>query len=456
MTLPFSLSIRPTLSGVVFPPLPRADMAHFFNLYQQLEQTQWLTSEQLCKLQFVQLSSLVKHARKTVPYYHTLLDEAGVDPSRTLDPETWSSVPILTRRALQDAGRSLASTALPRSHGKVHASRTSGSTGQPVEVLRSRYDILMWQAITLRDHSWHQRDLSGKLCVIRAGVPAGDDGVICEDWGGATSRLFATGPSASLSISTDISRQAAWLVRHDPDYLLTYPSNLGALMGSLRERGSIPLKLKGIQTIGEVLPSCLRKECEELFGIQPVDLYSSQEVGNIALQCPESGLYHVQSESLLVEVVDESGRACAAGETGRILVTTLHGFAMPLLRYELRDFAEIGPPCPCGRGLPTLSRIYGRVRNMITMPDGGKRWPLVGFAEYRSVAPVRQYQLIQKSLKEIEMRLVVDRPLVNLEKEALCEVVRRSLGYPFDMTLVILPELPVGPNGKFEEFVSAI
>ncbi|MBT1071070.1 hypothetical protein [Pelotalea chapellei] len=205
-------------------------------------------------------------------------------------------------------------------------------TGQPVEVLRSRYDILMWQAVTLRNHSWHQRDLSGKLCVIRAGVPAADDGVTCEDWGGATSRLFATGPSASLSIGTDICRQAAWLVSHEPDYLLTYPSNLGALMRSFREHGSIPLRLKGIQTIGEVLPSCVRMECEELFGIQPVDLYSSQEVGNIALQCPESGLCHVQSESLLVEVVDDSGRPCAPGETGRIIVTTLHGFAMPLLR----------------------------------------------------------------------------------------------------------------------------
>lgn len=456
MTLPFSLSIRPALSGVIFPPVPRADMALLFSLCQQLEQTQWLTAEQLRELQFAQLTSLVQHARETVPYYRTLLAEAGVDPSRPLTPESWSSIPVLTRRAVQDAGRSLASTALPRSHGKVHVSRTSGSTGQPVEVHRSGYDLLMWQAVTLRDHSWHRRDLTGKLCSIRGGVPAGDDGVTKAGWGGTTDRLFETGSSAALSIGTGVNRQAAWLTRHAPDYLLTYPSNLGALVGHLRASGSTPPRLKGIQTIGEVLPTWLRDECAELFGFPPVDLYSSQEVGNIALQCPDSGLYHVQSESLLVEVVDESGRPCASGETGRILVTTLHGFAMPLLRYELRDFAEVGPPCSCGRGLPTLSRIYGRVRNMITMPDGEKRWPLVGFAEYRSVAPVRQYQLVQKSIGAIEMRLVVDRPLEDPEKDALCAIVRRSLGHPFEMTLVFLPELPVGPNGKFEEFVSEI
>ncbi len=135
---------------------------------------------------------------------------------------------------------------------------------------------------------------------------------------------------------------------------------------------------------------------------------------------------------------------------------TFSGFAMPLLRYEMRDFAEAGPPCPCGRGLPTLKRIYGRTRNMLTMPDGEKHWPMVGFAEYRKVAPIRQYQFIQKSTKAIEMRLVADRPLDGREMEALSDIVKRSLGHPFELTFTFLPEIPVGPNGKFEEFVSEI
>jgi phenylacetate-coenzyme A ligase PaaK-like adenylate-forming protein len=61
-----------------------------------------------------------------------------------------------------------------------------------------------------------------------------------------------------------------------------------------------------------------------------------------------------------VEVLDEEGRPCAPGETGRVVATSLNNFAMPLIRYETGDTAEVGAPCPCGRGLPVLTRIMGR------------------------------------------------------------------------------------------------
>lgn len=114
MTLPFSLSIRPALSGVVFPPVPRADMALLFSLCQQLEQTQWLTADQLRELQFAQLTSIAQHARETVPYYRTLLAEAGVDPSCPLTPESWSSIRAAPAYRERPAGSSSPHcTALP-------------------------------------------------------------------------------------------------------------------------------------------------------------------------------------------------------------------------------------------------------------------------------------------------------------------------------------------------------
>jgi phenylacetate-CoA ligase len=88
-------------------------------------------------------------------------------------------------------------------------------------------------------------------------------------------------------------------------------------------------------------------------------MYSANETGYLALQCPLSGHYHVQSETVLVEVLDEVGRACRPGETGAVVVTPLQNFAMPLLRYSLGDFAEVGSPCACGRHLPVLKEILG-------------------------------------------------------------------------------------------------
>lgn len=458
MTLPFSLAIRPSVPGIIFPPLPSSDVATFMNLYFQLEHTQWLSPDKLQELQFQQLASVVDHARNTVPYYQAKFDSIPSSAYKNLNPEVWQTFPILTRRDIQDAGKALASSAVPRHHGTAHTARTSGSTGQPVEVLRSGYDQLMWQALTLRDHCWHRREMKGKFCAIRAGAPQGPDGISQDGWGGVTGRLFQTGPSAALSIGTDISVQADWLRHHAPDYLLTYPSNLAALLEHFQRKGETLPVVKGIQTVGEILPEWLRTACREQIGISPVDIYSSQEVGNVALQCPESGLYHIHSESLLVEVLDEQGRQCKPGETGRIVVSTLHGFAMPLLRYEMGDFAQVGPLCPCGRGLPTLFRIHGRVRNMVTMPNGEKRWPLVGFSEYRKIAPsIRQYQFLQTSLDSIEIRLVVDKILSKCEEEAMTTCVTNYLGYDYNICFSYTIGFGSKMNYvKFEEFVSNI
>lgn len=209
--------------------------------------------------------------------------------------------------------------------------------------------------------------------------------------------------------------------------------------------------------MGETVTPALRLSCAEVLGVPLVDHYSSQEVGYVALQCPESGQYHVMAENVLVEVLDDAGRPCAPGEVGRVVVSSLHNLATPMLRYELRDYAEQGAPCPCGRGLPTLARILGRSRNLLRLPDGTRRWPVVGFYHYRDVAPVTQYQLIQHSVEEIEVRLVVERPLRGAEEAALTGIIHKSLGHPFRLRFSYFEgEIPRGPSGKFEEFLSLI
>ncbi|MBI5790976.1 MAG: phenylacetate--CoA ligase family protein [Rhodocyclales bacterium] len=450
----FSLGVGSALPGLRFPALPAAHVLPRLAMFQQIEASQWLAPEALRDWQFAQLDALLRHVRATVPGYGSRLAQAGLDGERPCTPADWARLPLLTRRDLQSNGRRLASNSVPVEHGAIVALSTSGSTGEPVEVLRSGLDQLMWQAIGLRDHAWHGRDLAGTLCVIRAGVPAMPDDKAHANWGAATADLFATGPCHALSIDTDVSRQAAWLRRHDPHYLLSYPSNLAALL-DLLEPGALP-RLREVRSIGEMLPQELRDAVLARWGVPVVDHYSCNEVGSIALQCPVSGLYHVQSESLLVEVLDAQGAPCAPGAIGSVVLTTLHGFAQPLLRYELRDHAEVGPACPCGRGLPTLRRIVGRTRNMLTLPGGEKRWPLVGFAEYRAIAPIRQYQMVQTSLDALELRLVVERPLSAVEEAALTAVVQRSLGHPFALRFDYRDRLLPAASGKSEEFLSLI
>ncbi|MCE9661363.1 MAG: hypothetical protein K8R60_22785 [Burkholderiales bacterium] len=194
------------------------------------------------------------------------------------------------------------------------------------------------------------------------------------------------------------------------------------------------------------------------FGREIEDNYSSQEIGVIALQCPAGdGLYHTMAESLVVEVLAEDGRPCGAGEVGRVVVTDLHNFASPLVRYEIGDWAEVGPPCPCGRGLPTLARILGRERNLLVKADGSRNWPLVGFHRFDQVAPVQQYQVVQHGIDDIELKVVTAGPLGDAECAALGAIVQKALGVgaPARVTQQRTP-LPNARGGKFEEFVCRI
>jgi len=190
--------------------------------------------------------------------------------------------------------------------------------------------------------------------------------------------------------------------------------------------------------------------------VEVADAYSCEEVGAIALQCPRHAHYHVQSENLVVEVLDEDGHPCAAGETGRVVLTTLHNFAMPLIRYELGDYAEVGEPCDCGRGLPVLKRIHGRRRNMIVLPDGRRHWPSFPKIRYSGIAPISQIRIIQRTLTDVEAIFTSDRPLSSGEENGVVKAIQDALDYPFKVKLVHVEEMPRQENMKFEDIVSEI
>ncbi len=453
-------SMRTAVSGQAWPPMPAGHGALLGALLFQLERSQWLDANELSRRQLGQLARLLEHARRSVPYYREALAGLDLAPGGVPDADAWRGLPTIGRRTIQNAGAALESEQVPAALGGTFYSETSGSTGEPVRLRRCGLERLLWEAMTLREHYWHGRDFSAKLASIRVysgEQGAAPDGTVLPHWGAPAATLHRTGPLAALTLDADIDTQVRWLARHDPDYLMTYPSNLGALIEHAATHGWKLPRLREVRTLGETLSDALRARCTEVWGVPLVDVYSSRELGYIALQCPLSGHYHVAAETLLVEVLDDAGRPAAVGQRGRLVVTPLHNYAAPLLRYELGDLAEVGPPCTCGRGLPTLARIVGRTRNLVVLPDGSRHWPQVGFADYRAIAPVRQFQLVQHSLALVEVRLVVERALSPTEEHRLAGVIRGALGHPFELRFDYHRDaLPRGPGGKFEEFVSLL
>ena len=108
----------------------------------------------------------------------------------------------------------------------------------------------------------------------------------------------------------------------------------------------------------------------------------------------------------------------------------------------------MGGPCPCGRGLPVLRRILGRVRNAVVLPNGERHWPNLGAGRYRAVAPVRQYQIVQKDLARLEARLVVERPLSPGEEDALRAILVESIGHPFEVAFSYPERIERSASGK--------
>jgi phenylacetate-CoA ligase len=448
-------ALRSAMPGVAWPAFPDGLGMMMLALQYQLERSEWWPAERLRAQQFRQLALLLEHAARESAFYRSRFRGAGIRPGRPLDADAWTRLPLLARRELQLHAKALR-TAPPPTHGAVTHERSSGSSGMPVEVATTALAAMLTEAIWLRDHLWHGRDFAGRVAAIRRPRAGEATDTQAAGWTRGVSAALLTGGSVLLDALRPVSEQLEWLMRQDPDYLITYPSNLGELLRESQRKGLRPARLKSVLTQGEHVPPELGGALRAAWGVPLADTYSASEAGVMALQCPQSGHYHVQSEVALVEVLDGAGKPCAPGETGRVVVTPLHNFAQPLIRYDIGDFAEVGAPCACGRGLPTLARIVGRASGMMVLPSGAVVRPRFSAAIARAALPIAQFQIVQLSRERLEARLVVERSLSAAEEEALGGLLRAACGADLAVEFSYHAAIARGPGGKFEDFVSEV
>lgn len=440
---------------MAWPALPGPAAARALALLHQLEHSQWWSPRILRQAQFRQLERLLAHASDASPFWRDRLQAAGYVSGAPLTEDVWRAIPILRRSEVQAAGQALHCAHVPPEHGRVGRVTTTGSTGRPVTVQATEMAAFFWNVSLIREHLWHRRDFRAKLAAIRnlpQGAGAYPDGHVNRGWNKLLDAVFGSAPMPLLRIDTPVAEQADWLARQNPDYLLTFPSNAEALARHCARHGIRVPRLREVRCFGEVVGPQVAGACREAWGAKVTDVYSSEELGYIAPQCPEAGRYHVQSEMVLLEVLDGHGRPCGPGQVGEVVATRLHNFATPLVRYALGDFAEAGAPCTCGRGLPVLNRIMGRTRNMLRLPDGGRLWPSFGDAGYTDIAPITQFQFAQTALERIEMRVVAERTLTVAEEAGLADLVRSRLRRPFEIVIRRCDEIPRGAGNKYEDF----
>ena len=447
------------IEGITFPAVMEPRGALMLAMQYQLEKAQWWTPEQILEHQMQQLQNVIHHAATTVPFYRELYQEADIDINTIHTYEDFRKLPLASREQIQTAEKDLISTDTPKDHGPLSNIQTSGSSGRIVKLKGTHITQLMWSVLALRYQLWHELDHSGVYASLRlmkdrdTNTPM----ITGNGWGQSSTIVTVTGKSIAMDIRTGVDEQIKFMLENKINYLSTYPSNAVAIGREIHKRGLKP-KLDKLFLFGETVTAEMREECELLFDAPVIDAYSCQEAGYIALQCPSGHKqYHIQSEALLVEVLDENDMPCQTGEIGRVVISSLNNFATPLIRYDIGDYAEVGEACDCGRGLPTLKRIMGRTRNMMVFPDGRTQWPVMGVKKFDTIAPIKQFQLVQKTVNDILLRLVPARELTSKEEDKLRLHIQKSLGHPFNIQLQYEKELMRSDvNGKFEDFKSEL
>lgn len=423
-------------------------------LIEDLNQSQWFTTKQIHNHQEKTLASIVIHHARNTPWFQNRLNSLGLTVNEIVTLEGLKRLEPFKKRDIQLARDNFYCVRIPEAHQPIGEAKTSGSTGEPVTIKKTAVNQLFWMAAAIRDHEWYKRDYRGRFVAIRAGFL---DIHRFPDWTGPVPLLYGSGPSMGIPVTTTIDRQLELLEEFQPNIMTVHAGVLSGFASVWEKTGFNLHSLEHIKNIGDTVGPLLRQRIKAITNLDIEDNYSCSETGTISIQCPHSGQQHVMFESLIVEILNEDGTETQPGQIGRVVITDLFNTASPMIRYDIGDYARVGTPCSCGRHMPTLSEIVGRERNLLIRSDGSRHWPRAGFMELEKIVPVRQWQIIQHTLTDIEYKLVTDDPITADQEEQFKKLFLMVLDYPWNITITwVKDRIPPGKNGKFEESICLV
>ncbi|MEM9102289.1 MAG: AMP-binding protein [Pseudomonadota bacterium] len=448
------------ISKTAWPPVLNPWAGGVISLLYQLDQTQWWPLKDIEQQQLRQANILVKHSVANSPFYQALFQEHGITTTNMTSWEEWRQLPIIDRKMLQAATKDWQSQIIPEDHGQQMEYFTSGSTGMPLRSCHTTLGLLFKTAMVLRQHHWSQENTQLKAAYIQeSSNPHAAKLRFAKNWETLTNNVIETGPAMVMSPQLSTEEHLAHLCDFQPNYLFSYPSIIATLAKHAIKHGIDLPFLQQIGTYGEVLEPHTRHLVKHAWGIDVTDGYSAKEIGPIALQCPHAHHYHVQSEALIVEVLNNDNEPCKPGEIGRLVITVLHNFSHPIIRYAIGDYAIPGDPCACGRNLPVLEKIIGRQRNMLLYPDGSQRWPSLkesdlSHASQNDFPAIHQFQILQHSVERLEAKVVTEKPWSIQEEHQIVYYLKNQLGSHWQIDISYQDHIERGKNGKFEDFIS--
>jgi phenylacetate-CoA ligase len=327
---------------------------------------------------------------------------------------------------------------------------SSGSTGMPTEFYfddRHQIGRLAGRMRYLRAHGWNPLKRTVWLLYFVFRTEHNEDERLMRSRFRMASHFIEATP--------ELDGKAEELSKLDPTFLYTFPSYLEILLNRLAETGRRLPSLKRIFTGAEVLEDSLRQRAKKDLGVEIAENYGSTEAF-MAWECP-AGNRHINAEHVLIEIVDESGRAVAPGQIGKVVVTTLENRLAPLVRYEIGDYAVAAEGgCECGRTLPLIGKIVGRGMNLFRRGAGELISPWHLSSAVRSRDEVKQFQIVQTSLGQFTLRYIADDALIPEAEETIRKRFQAILGDAITVGFQRVREIPRTAGGKYMTALSEL
>jgi phenylacetate-CoA ligase len=416
----------------------------------QLKRDQWKDTRELRKIQFKKLKAVIKHAYNYVPHYHKAFSSVGVKPDDIKSFEDLRKLPLVSKQNIQKDYQNFITKGVDVS--KLPSRDTSGSTGIPLKLVSDPYPT----------------PGSSKYPFFECGVRLSDKFVTVWGraesirWGSKFTRLWGA-ISETIVPLLPVEKLISVLRQIKPDVLLTFLSVLLSL--SSCDLSGISPRL--IFTQGEMVTSYFREVVKKKFNADLFETYGSVEFGVMAFECNEHFALHILTDNVYIEVLGEDGEHVSPGERGEIVVTGLHNYVMPLIRYRIGDLGVLtDEKCPCGRSWPLIKSIEGRSNDLLVLPSGRKiSWLYLQRCIFydqefqKNLFCISQYQIVQERRDRLVINVVkglnFDPNLLLRIKNNVEEFFARQ-GEKLEVIIQLVEEIPMERTGKRRVFISKV
>jgi len=421
-----------------------------------LAKTEYLSRADLEAYQDERLREVVTHAYATVPYYRRRFDELKLKPADIRRREDLPKIPLLTRDDIKGHFDDLRSREVSRR--SLRTGHTSGTTGTPLTVGYDHETVWITYAVFDRHYRWAGLRMGrdgDRIAVARGNV------IVPLDQAGPPYWRFNRRQNQMLLSSFHLSKTNLpvyfeALAKFQPAVVDGYPSTLYVLAKYLQNRG-LTFPLRAAVTSSETLYDFQREVIEERFACRVFDYYALAERAIFSSECERHEGHHLAMEYGLAEVVDAAGQPVPRGVSGKLVGTTLHNNAMPLIRYVTNDMTALRPElCRCGRGLELMDDVTTKAEDLLTLKDGRLISPSVLTHPFKPLDCIEGSQIVQTAHDVVTVRLIPGAAYTDAHTRHLVAELQSRLGDDVRINVQMVDALETSANGKFKWVISHV